>query len=49
MMIEVPSCAEMRAIEAAAIASGRVTGAELMERAGRAVLAAMFEARPALA
>lgn len=34
---EVLTCAEMRALEARAIASGAVTGLELMERAGAAV------------
>ncbi|WP_207100344.1 NAD(P)H-hydrate dehydratase [Paracoccus shandongensis] len=34
---EVLTTAQMRAIESAAIASGQVTGLELMERAGRAV------------
>ncbi|MBK4215751.1 NAD(P)H-hydrate dehydratase [Paracoccus caeni] len=34
---EILSCAQMRAIESAAMASGEVTGLELMERAGRAV------------
>lgn len=47
-MTEVLSSAEMRAIEAVAIASGRISGAELMERAGRGVVAAMLEARPVL-
>jgi ADP-dependent NAD(P)H-hydrate dehydratase / NAD(P)H-hydrate epimerase len=45
--------AQMRAIEAAAIASGAVTGAvtgaELMERAGRAVVEAIFAEWPTLA
>ena len=39
----------MRAIEAAAIASGAVTGLELMERAGRGVVEAVFEEWPELA
>lgn len=39
----------MRAIESAAIASGQVSGAELMERAGRGVVEAMFAEWPALA
>jgi len=34
---EILTTAQMRAIESAAMASGQVTGAELMERAGRAV------------
>ena len=37
-MTEVLSSAEMRAIEAVAIASGRISGAELMERAGFEIL-----------
>jgi len=37
----------MRAIEKAAIASGEVTGLELMERAGRGVVEAIFEEWPA--
>jgi hydroxyethylthiazole kinase-like uncharacterized protein yjeF len=47
-MTEVLTSAQMRAIEAAAIASGEVTGLELMERAGRGVLEAIFEAWPKL-
>ena len=39
----------MRGIEAAAISAGAVTGAGLMQRAGRAVVAAAFEVWPALA
>jgi hydroxyethylthiazole kinase-like uncharacterized protein yjeF len=38
----------MRAIEQAAIASGEVTGLELMERAGRGVVEAIFEEWPEL-
>ncbi|WP_349037269.1 NAD(P)H-hydrate epimerase [Pseudotabrizicola sp. 4114] len=38
----------MRAIEAAAIASGSVTALELMERAGQGVVDAVFEEWPAL-
>lgn len=38
----------MRACEQAAIASGRVTGLELMERAGQGVIAAVFEEWPQL-
>lgn len=34
---EILSCGQMRALESAAMASGRVSGAELMERAGAAV------------
>jgi hydroxyethylthiazole kinase-like uncharacterized protein yjeF len=39
----------MRAIEQAAIGSGAATGLELMERAGRAVVEAVFEEWPGLA
>ncbi|SHE36408.1 yjeF N-terminal region [Litoreibacter ascidiaceicola] len=39
---------EMRALEQAAIASGRVTGLELMERAGKGVVEAIFEEWPEL-
>ena len=39
----------MRAIEMAAIESGEVTGLELMERAGRGVVEAIFEEWPELA
>ncbi len=42
------TAAQMRAIEAAAIASGEVTGLELMERAGRGVVEAIFEEWPEL-
>lgn len=38
--------AQMRAIEAAAIGAGRVTGQTLMERAGRGVVAAVRERLP---
>ncbi|PPB81644.1 hydroxyethylthiazole kinase-like uncharacterized protein yjeF/hydroxyethylthiazole kinase-like uncharacterized protein yjeF [Albidovulum inexpectatum] len=41
--------AEMRGIEQSAIASGAVTGLDLMERAGRGVVEAMFDQWPALA
>lgn len=40
---------EMRALEQEAIASGRVTGLELMERAGQGVVEAIFEEWPAMA
>jgi len=40
--------AEMRAIEMAAIDSGAVTGLELMDRAGKAVVKAIFETWPEL-
>ncbi|MDQ1899889.1 NAD(P)H-hydrate dehydratase [Paracoccus sp. WLY502] len=43
---EVLTTAQMRAMEAKAIASGRVTGLELMERAGAAVVAAMIRKWP---
>jgi len=42
------SASEMRAIEQAAMDSGEVTGAELMDRAGKAVVKAIFEAWPDL-
>ena len=42
-MSELLSTAQMRAIEAAAMASGEVTGLELMERAGSGVVAAVME------
>lgn len=48
-MTELLTAAEMRAIEQAAIASGAVTGLELMERAGRGVVEAIFEEWPELA
>lgn len=48
-MTELITAAQMRAIEAEAIASGRVTGLELMERAGRGVVEAIFEEWPELA
>lgn len=47
-MAELLTAAQMRAIEAAAIASGDVTGLELMERAGRGVVEAIFEEWPEL-
>jgi ADP-dependent NAD(P)H-hydrate dehydratase / NAD(P)H-hydrate epimerase len=47
-MTELLTAAQMRAIEAAAIESGAVTGLELMERAGRGVVDAVFEAWPEL-
>jgi len=43
------TAAQMRAIEQAAISTGRVTGLDLMERAGRGVVAAIFDAWPDLA
>ncbi|NDW47636.1 NAD(P)H-hydrate dehydratase [Ruegeria sp. PrR005] len=48
-MAELLTAAQMRAIEQAAIASGEVTGLELMERAGRGVVEAIFEEWPELA
>lgn len=47
-MTELLTAAQMRAIEQAAIASGEVTGLELMERAGRGVFEAIFEEWPEL-
>jgi hydroxyethylthiazole kinase-like uncharacterized protein yjeF len=48
-MTELLTAAQMRAIEAEAIASGAVTGLELMERAGAGVVEAIFAEWPALA
>ena len=48
-MTELLTAAQMRAIERAAIESGEVTGLELMERAGRGVVEAIFEEWPELA
>ncbi len=48
-MGEILTAAQMRAIEQAAIASGEVTGLELMERAGRGVVAAVHDEWPRLA
>jgi len=48
-MTELLTAAQMRAIEEAAIASGEVTGLELMERAGRGVVEAILDWRPELA
>ena len=48
-MTELLTAAQMRAIEQAAIASGQVTGLELMERAGRGVVSAIFAEWPELA
>ncbi|PSL21648.1 NAD(P)H-hydrate dehydratase [Shimia abyssi] len=45
-MTEILTAAQMRAIELAAIESGEVTGLELMERAGRGVVDAIFDAWP---
>jgi len=43
------SAAEMRAVETAAMAAGRVTGAVLMDRAGCGAVAAMLDRWPGLA
>jgi hydroxyethylthiazole kinase-like uncharacterized protein yjeF len=48
-MSELLTAAQMRALEQAAIASGAVTGLELMERAGRGVVDAVFAEWPKLA
>ncbi len=48
-MDELLTAAQMRAVERAAIESGEVTGLELMERAGRGVVDAVFEEWPELA
>lgn len=45
-MTQVLTTAQMRATEAAAMASGEVSGAELMERAGEGVVAAIFRRWP---
>ncbi|QYZ71371.1 NAD(P)H-hydrate epimerase [Neotabrizicola shimadae] len=47
-MTELLTAAQMRAIEQAAIANGEVTGLELMERAGRGVVEAIFAEWPEL-
>lgn len=47
-MTELLTAAQMRAIEKAAIDSGEVTGLELMERAGRGVVEAVFQEWPEL-
>ncbi|MEZ5751122.1 MAG: NAD(P)H-hydrate dehydratase [Paracoccaceae bacterium] len=49
MSAEILTSAQMRAIEAAAIESGAVTGLELMERAGQAVVEAILAEWPELA
>ncbi len=46
---ELLTSAQMRAVEQAAITAGRVTGAELMERAGAGVLSAVLVQWPGLA
>ena len=48
-MSDVLTAAQMRSVEMAAIESGEVTGLELMERAGRGVVDAVFGEWPALA
>ncbi len=48
-MAELLTAAQMRALEQAAIESGKVTGLELMERAGRGVVEAIFEEWPEFA
>jgi len=48
-MTELLTAAQMRAIEQAAIATGEVTGLELMERAGQGVVEAILEEWPELA
>ncbi|SPH20844.1 Bifunctional NAD(P)H-hydrate repair enzyme Nnr [Ascidiaceihabitans donghaensis] len=48
-MTELLTASQMRALEQAAIASGEVTGLELMERAGQGVVEAIFEEWPAFA
>ncbi|WP_322866183.1 NAD(P)H-hydrate dehydratase [Aquicoccus sp. G2-2] len=48
-MAEARTAAQMRAVEAEAIGAGKVTGLDLMERAGRGVVDAVFEAWPVLA
>ncbi|MEM0945838.1 MAG: NAD(P)H-hydrate epimerase [Pseudomonadota bacterium] len=47
-MTELLTAKQMRAIEQAAIDSGSITGLELMERAGRGVVEAIFEKWPEL-
>jgi hydroxyethylthiazole kinase-like uncharacterized protein yjeF len=47
--METITSAEMRALEQRAIASGRVTGLELMERAGQGVVEAILQEWPDLA
>jgi len=48
-LTELLTAAQMRAVERAAIESGEVTGLELMERAGRGVVEAVFAEWPELA
>ncbi|MDZ7709202.1 MAG: NAD(P)H-hydrate dehydratase [Roseovarius sp.] len=48
-MTDLLTAAQMRALETAEISAGRVTGLELMERAGRGVIEAVFGEWPDLA
>ncbi|WP_101067869.1 NAD(P)H-hydrate dehydratase [Roseovarius salinarum] len=48
-MVELLTSQQMRALESEAIESGAASGPELMERAGRGVVAAVFERWPELA
>ena len=48
-MTDLLTAAQMRAIEGAAIESGAATGRDLMERAGRGLVAAVVAHWPALA
>ncbi|WP_417727335.1 NAD(P)H-hydrate dehydratase [Roseovarius sp.] len=48
-MTELLTAAQMRSLEQSAIESGAVTGLDLMERAGRALVEAVFEEWPDLA
>lgn len=48
-MTELLTAAQMRMFEQSAIEAGTVTGLELMERAGRGVVEAVFEEWPELA
>ncbi|MFO7921854.1 MAG: NAD(P)H-hydrate dehydratase [Nioella sp.] len=48
-MADLLTAAQMRAVEGALIGSGAVTGLDLMERAGRGVVEAVFARWPALA
>lgn len=48
-MVEVLTTAQMKAVEAAAMAAGEVTGLELMERAGAGVVDAICAAWPGVA
>lgn len=47
-MTDLLTAAQMRAVEQAAIAAGEVSGLDLMERAGRGVVEAIFEQWPEL-